>query len=153
MDRRIWWYLLVVLVLISGCKQPDGEEPLEEPIGEAAESIDKSEATAAPAVSPEQMLWVYQARGNRQCEGGGISLEESAGKLTENGIAVQESSCGGRTDRLYPSVCGGPTGDILLHLIHRDSLDASLELGFDPVSRIEYQRRSCAPAGAKGERY
>jgi len=103
----------------------------------------------APPVQAEELIWVYEARGNKQCEqGGGISLEDSSAKLTGNGVEVQESRCGVRTDRMYPSVCGGATGDILLHLIGRGSLDAALELGFDPADKIQYQNRACEGTGS-----
>lgn len=107
-------------------------------------------AAEEPAVQAEELVWVFQGRGNRQCEGGGTSLEQSSAKLTDSGVQVQESRCGTRTDRMYPAVCGGPTGDILLHLISMDSLDAALELGFDPADQIQYQQRGSCPENGGG---
>ncbi|WP_299591988.1 hypothetical protein [uncultured Microbulbifer sp.] len=90
-----------------------------------------------------QSLWVMQPRGNRQCEGGGKSLESSGADLAQNGIKVQESRCGVRTDRMYPSVCGGATGDLLMHRIPASFLDAALELGFDPAKQGQYKLVDC----------
>ncbi|MBN8431154.1 hypothetical protein JF535_09860 [Microbulbifer salipaludis] len=99
---------------------------------------------AAPAAQQGgQSLWVMQPRGNRQCEGGGRSLEASGAELAQNGIKVQESRCGVRTDRMYPSVCGGATGDLLMHRIPASFLDAALELGFDPAKPGQYQFVDC----------
>ena len=135
--------LLVVAGLVSACGQRTDREPAAEA---EAERVEKPAETEAPAVPAEQLIWVFEARGNRQCESGGTSLEESGAKLTDNGVSIQESRCGVRTDRMYPSACGSPTGDVLLHLIDKDTLDAALELGFDPVDQIEYQHNDC-PSG------
>ncbi|WP_323844785.1 hypothetical protein [Microbulbifer magnicolonia] len=141
-------FVLLVLALVIGLsacgertdkKAEQATEVVEEPAQQPEE----------PAVQAEELIWVYRGRGNRQCEGGGMSLEESGAKLTDNGVAVQDSRCGTRTDRMYPAVCGGPTGDILLHLIAKDSLDAALELGFDPADQIQYQNGKC-PANNTG---
>ncbi|MBB5209966.1 hypothetical protein [Microbulbifer hydrolyticus] len=98
---------------------------------------------AMPEQQDAQSLWVMQPRGNRQCEGGGKSLEASGAELAQNGIKVQESRCGVRTDRMYPSVCGGATGDLLMHRIPASFLDAALELGFDPAKMGQYKFVEC----------
>lgn len=134
--------LLALSLVFAGCGQRADREktaPQDEPQSTAEEE--------APPVQAEELIWVLEGRGSKQCEGGGISLEESAAKLTDSGVEVQESRCGVRTDRMYPSVCGGPTGEILLHLVDQESLDAALELGFDPADRIEYQHKSCSGSG------
>lgn len=133
--------LLVLVILLAACGQRADRDSA------AAEKKDAESATAErepPAVQAEELIWVFEARGNKQCEqGSGTGLEESSAKLVSNGVEVQESRCGVRTDRTYASVCGGATGDILLHLLHRDSLDAALELGFDPADQIQYQHKAC----------
>ena len=101
------------------------------------------EPAQEPEMPAEQLIWIYEARGDKQCEQGGTTLEESSAKLTDSGVEVQESRCGVRTDRMYPSVCGGKTGNILLHLISQDKLDAALEMGFDPADQVEYQNQPC----------
>lgn len=138
--------LLAVTVIFVGCGQrADREEAAEEASTAGPEApAGKDE----PAVQAEELIWVLEASGSRQCEGGGTSLGDSARKLTDSGVDVQESRCGVRTDRMYPAVCGGPTGDILLHLIGRESLDAALELGFDPSDQVEYEHKSCPDSGS-----
>lgn len=152
LNRKILPALLVLLISIvfSACgekaqkvtamqeKAKDGANGVQE-----AQPLQKSATGGESAAQPQEMAWVFTERGNRQCEGGGTSLQESATRLSSGGVAVQESRCGSRTDRMYPAVCGGLTGDILLHLISRDSLDTALELGFDPAEQIEFQRRDC----------
>ncbi|MGL6162633.1 hypothetical protein [Microbulbifer sp.] len=136
-------YLLPLLILaITACDQ--GERTKSEADEAAAgDTAGQPSVESEKPVRPEELIWVYEARGSRQCEGGGTTLEESSGKLTSNGVEVQESHCGARTDRMYPAVCGGPTGDILLHLVSKKSLDAALELGFDPADQIQYERGNC----------
>lgn len=136
---------LVLTLMASGCDQ--GEKEQSEPGAEVEEDTVTATEPEQPPVRAEELIWVFQARGNRQCEGGGTTLEQSGTRLTDNGVDVQESRCGARTDRMYPSVCGGATGDILLHLISKDSLDAALELGFDPAAQIEYKGGDC-PKGS-----
>lgn len=133
--------LLLPLVFLVACgERADKAKPQIETTEQppAAEAPDTQE----PAVE-EESIWVVEARGNRQCEGGGISLEESSAKLSGNGVKVLESRCGVRTDRMYPSVCGGATGDILLHRVSQSHMDAALELGFDPAAQVQYSMSAC----------
>ncbi|WGL16609.1 hypothetical protein PVT68_17845 [Microbulbifer bruguierae] len=161
---RSWQSLAVATVMlvgfcVAGCGDRSGNQALPK------NSSPEKNAASAPDPAPEDMpaagedeqgvvraagtIWVVEPRGSRQCEGGGLSVEQSRGKLVGNGVKVIESRCGVRADRMYPSVCGGPTGDILLHRIPSDLLDAALELGFDPVSNIPYRFSSCTQAGGE----
>lgn len=88
-------------------------------------------------------IWVQKAKGNRQCEAGGITLPHSTNKLITSGVTVLESRCGVRTDSAYPSVCGGATGDILLHRIASTHLDSALELGFNPAQTGKFEFDKC----------
>ncbi|WP_193164582.1 hypothetical protein [Microbulbifer hainanensis] len=127
---------LVFAVALGACGQR--AEKKAEQVPEVTE-----EPAQEPEMQAEELIWVYEARGDKQCEQGGTTLEESSAKLTDSGVEVQESRCGVRTDRMYPSVCGGETGNILLHLISQDKLDAALEMGFDPADQVEYQNQPC----------
>ncbi|MFC6632180.1 hypothetical protein [Microbulbifer taiwanensis] len=145
-DALLLPLVLALSLAVAACGQRADEKAEEK----SADAVEEPAAEAeTPAVQAEELIWVYRARGNKQCEGGGMSLEESGTKLTGNGVAVQESRCGVRTDRMYPAVCGGPTGDLLLHLIAMDSLDAALELGFDPADQVQYQSGNCPTNGAR----
>ncbi|WP_308366871.1 MULTISPECIES: hypothetical protein [unclassified Microbulbifer] len=138
-------YLLPLLLVlaIAACDQRERKKTEADEAAAGATAGQPTVDDEKPAVRPEELIWVFEARGSRQCEGGGTTLEESSGKLTGNGVEVQESHCAARTDRMYPSVCGGATGDILLHLVSKKSLDTALELGFDPADQIQYERGSC----------
>ncbi|WP_143186872.1 hypothetical protein [Microbulbifer donghaiensis] len=143
MNRNVFLLSALALVVgLSACGQR-AEKKLEKTEPATATATEEQAAPEEPAVQAEELIWVFRASGSRQCEGGGMSPEESSGKLTSNGVIVQESSCGVRTDRMYAAVCGGPTGDILLHLIEKDALDAALELGFDPADQIQYEKGDC----------
>ncbi|HEY8567963.1 hypothetical protein [Microbulbifer sp.] len=160
-----WMVAMVALTALvcAGCDDRGAKSP--EPSNEESKMMPKdsnsegaSTETSVPA-SPQNSgpqgqvtdtLWVMESRGTRQCEGGGLTVEQSRGKLVDSGIQVVESRCGVRTDRMYPQVCGGATGDILLHRIPSGMLDAALELGFDPVGNVSYQFSSCAPKPVTG---
>lgn len=162
--RHAWLRVLLAIALtavIGGCDssqkqgpdtktpdQPEGQQQQTEDTPEmsdknAADAEANSGAAAAEQKQSAQSLWVMQPRGNRQCEGGGKSLESSGAELAQNGIRVQESRCGVRTDRMYPSVCGGATGDLLMHRIPASFLDAALELGYDPAKTGQYKFVDC----------
>ncbi|WP_231757683.1 hypothetical protein [Microbulbifer elongatus] len=167
--RQPWIYIVCmafVAVIVTGCDAShktseaggdkatvgEGPVPAEQPdtTPDSAQGDTDDSASADQAATDNSNLWVMQARGNRQCEGGGRTLEASAAQLAENGIKVQESRCATRTDRMYPSVCGGATGDLMLHRIPSDFLDAALELGFDPAKPGSYQLGDCPKVQSGG---
>ena len=153
--------LFLAVITLAGC---DGRKPgpdtrtdrgaPEASVADDANPAGGSNDTGQEAASGDESdtLWVMQARGNRQCEGGGVTLEQSRASLEGSGITVSESRCAVRTDRMYPSVCGGATGDILVHRIPSSMLDAALELEFDPADTVPHNFSECPPdkgAGAK----
>lgn len=163
MEFKKWMVAIVTLavLVLAGCDDRNARSPDQnKPGGEMAPTDSNGDDTGAVPSAPEAQqnsgpqvsdtLWVMESRGTRQCEGGGLTVEQSRGKLADGGIQVVESRCGVRTDRMYPSVCGGATGDILLHRIPTGMLDAALELGFDPVGNVAYQFSSCAPKPGSG---
>lgn len=131
---------LVLAMAACGAKE---EKAMENRVENIPGSAQPEVTSSSPAPKPGVLVWVYRKSGRKQCESGGMTLQQSLAKLRENGIAVQESRCGVRTDRMYPAVCGAPTGDILLHLVGMDALDAALELGFDPAEQVQYQFSAC----------
>ncbi|SDJ57126.1 hypothetical protein [Microbulbifer yueqingensis] len=137
----------VLLLAIFGCAPREEEDtPAAEDTSADNGAAAQEEKNGLQAVPAEELIWVFRARGNRQCENGGTTLEQSRNQLSAAGVEIQESRCGTRTDRMYASVCGGQTGDILLHLVRKTALDAALQQGYDPAGNIEYQQASC-PAG------
>lgn len=145
----------VCLMVVGGCdssQKQAADAPAQKPStqqeAEAAPDMSEQKSTGTDAAAGQQeqgsqSIWVMESRGNLQCEGGGKSLASSGAELAQNGIRVQESRCGVRTDRMYPSVCGGITGDLLLHRIPANFLDAALELGFDPARSEQYKFVDC----------
>lgn len=92
-------------------------------------------------VTPEVLvttddLLVYSDREVRQCESDGVSLEANAQILINAGIDVIKSTCGIRTGVEYPTVCGGATGDILVHEIRSVNLSDAEQLGFQEMSTL-----------------
>ncbi|MFA0809983.1 hypothetical protein [Microbulbifer epialgicus] len=134
---------LTLVVAVAACGGAKEEQAMENQVENTPGPTQPEVTPSAPAPRPGELVWVYRKSGRKQCEGGGMTLQQSLAKLRENGIAVQESRCGVRTDRMYPAVCGAPTGDILLHLIGMDALDAALELGYDPAEQMQYQFSAC----------
>lgn len=70
--------------------------------------------------------------GALQCEPP-ISLESSARKLLDAGIDVLKSSCGSQTGVGYAAVCGGLSGELLVHEIRRVDVPEAERLGFQEI--------------------
>jgi len=99
---------------------------------------------------PSDVL-IYVDRGARQCESSGMSADESAQTLIVAGVDVLQSSCGIRTGVAYAAVCGGETGQIILHEIRAVNLPTARQLGYelastliDTASGTGYQSVDCA---------
>ena len=85
--------------------------------------------------SPGNRL-VFESRQSLQCESDGLTPEQSAQKLTNGGIDVIRSTCGNQTGVGFPAVCGGPTGEILVHEIRAVNIEDAEELGFAVVEAL-----------------
>lgn len=96
--------------------------------------------------------WLFIAKGNRQCEGGGMTLSESRRRLESAGVKVLESRCGVRTDMAYIQVCGGATGDILLHHVEPSSLEKAVAAGYRPAGAIRFEFGECRHQEARPPR-
>lgn len=88
-----------------------------------------------------QSLQVYEQTGEKQCEGGGLTLAESQAKLTSAGIAVQDSSCGIQTGVAMMAMCGGPTANIYTHKINADDFEKARQLGFADLESLVNSER------------
>jgi hypothetical protein len=100
--------------------------------------------------APESVL-IFADRGSIQCESDGISPETSAQTLITAGIDVLQSSCGIRTGVVFAAVCGGETGEIVVHEIRGVNLPTAEELGFrrtdtlvDPEAGTGFELVDCA---------
>jgi len=88
---------------------------------------------------------VYEGRGRLQCDfTGGITPEQSAMKLIREGVDVLRSGCGGMTEVAFAAVCGGPSGELVLHEIRSANLDTAERAGFRDVSELK------VPGGSQG---
>lgn len=80
---------------------------------------------------------VFEGRGRLQCDfTGGITPAQSAMKLTGAGVDVLQSGCGVMTGVAFAAVCGGPSGEILLHEIRTVNLDTAERAGFIPAQEL-----------------
>ena len=88
---------------------------------------------------------VFEGSGRLQCDfTGGITPEQSAMKLTREGVDVLRSGCGGMTEVAFAAVCGGPSGELVLHEIGSANLDTAEHVGFREVSELK------VPGGGQG---
>ncbi|WP_295801229.1 hypothetical protein [uncultured Microbulbifer sp.] len=140
--KRNWLLLFAVgLLLSAGAVGQETEEKTEAATDSATES-DES-AKADDSASEQPLIWVFRHRRVKQCDDTEMSLEESRIKLKDAGVAVHQSSCGFRTDTVFVSGCGEPTGQILLHLIRGNALDAVIDEGYGPAEQVKYQVVTC----------
>lgn len=73
---------------------------------------------------------VYRSAEKRQCEEGGLTSAQSIAALTGAGVHVMRSGCGMLAGVMYPAVCGGATGDIVLHEIAGADLPSATGAGY-----------------------
>jgi hypothetical protein len=79
---------------------------------------------------------IYRSANAIQCETPGISLEKSAGSLTDNNIEIFSSYCGVQTGLAIMAMCGAGTTGIRLHEIAGTDLSDAEQIGFSPVSEL-----------------
>jgi hypothetical protein len=87
---------------------------------------------------------VYISSGAEQCQSNGMSPQASAQRLINAGVDVLKSDCGVLTGVAFPAVCGGPTGDILVHEIRAANLPDAERLGFQDVATLTAAGRGYA---------
>jgi len=84
---------------------------------------------------------VFEGRGRLQCDfTGGRTPQQSAMKLTGAGVDVLRSGCGVMIGVAFAAVCGGSSGDILLHEIRQENLDTAERVGFVPADELVDRR-------------
>ena len=108
--------LLYLFVMVSGCQSEGDENNI---------------------IPPEEQELVYKNTEAIQCESTGITVNESAQILINNGIDVTSSFCGFFTGLAVITVCGEGTQDIHLHLIHSQNTQDAINAGFELVSEID----------------
>ncbi|HEU4780894.1 MAG TPA: hypothetical protein VFS58_13510 [Steroidobacteraceae bacterium] len=80
---------------------------------------------------------VFASRERLQCDfTGGITPQQSEQKLIREGVDVLRSGCGGMTEVAFAAVCGGASGDIVLHEIRSVNLDTAERVGFGSVAEL-----------------
>ncbi len=73
-------------------------------------------------------VFVYKADGTKQCGiGSATSLQQAAQELTDVKIISQENKSDGK---LYPMVCGAPTGKVNAFEIPESDLSKATAVGF-----------------------
>ena len=145
---RHWLLLFAVgLTLSVGALGQEAEDKpaAETDSADTASDTPSEDATAKSDSSSNQqpLIWVFRHRRVKQCDDSEMTLEESRTKLKDAGVAVHQSSCGFRTDQVFVSGCGEPTGQILLHLIRGNALDTAIDEGYGPAEQVKYQVVTC----------
>ncbi len=108
--------------------------------GEEGEEMDAPQERIMPG-----NVTVFSSRGRLQCDfTGGITPQQSELKLTREGVDVLRSGCGVMTERAFAAVCGGPSGELVLHEIRSVNLDTAERIGFSAVDELK------VPGGSKG---
>ena len=79
---------------------------------------------------------VFEDRQSLQCESDGITSAASAQRLINAGIDVLSSTCGYRTGVAFAAVCGGATGEILVHEIRAANVEDAVPLGFAEITSL-----------------
>ncbi|WP_232314491.1 hypothetical protein [Grimontia marina] len=64
-----------------------------------------------------------------------MSISESEVQLHNSGVEVFSSKCG-VLDGGFAQICGGKTGDILLHTINSRYENLAVAMGYQPVSAL-----------------
>lgn len=147
MLRKLVPLLAVSLMLSAGALGQDTEDKPDAEADSAAKSSEaqaqESTAKSDDASNQQPLIWVFRHRRVKQCDDTEMTLEESRTKLKDAGVAVHQSSCGFRTDTVFVSGCGEPTGQILLHLIRGNALDTAIDEGYGPAEQVKYQVVTC----------
>jgi hypothetical protein len=85
--------------------------------------------------SPGTRVSLYKYVGSVQCTGGGTSLPAMERQLTDAGIQVLTSTCGG-DGKMYAAVCGAADGRIGIFEVPAAQARAASALGFAPLSNL-----------------
>ncbi|GMG87566.1 hypothetical protein [Biformimicrobium ophioploci] len=164
---KVMAIVLTAVLGISGCIEAQQDSPVkakndtgterqetQERIGPRTSSGQLRTQDGSKPEVPSQTGagWIFVSKGSRQCEGGGMTLDQSKGRLESAGVKVVASSCGVRTDMMYIQVCGGATGDILLHQVDPRDMDKALAAGYRPASAIKFEFSACRHQDARPPR-
>jgi basic membrane lipoprotein Med (substrate-binding protein (PBP1-ABC) superfamily) len=85
----------------------------------------------------DEKATIYINNGAIQCESEGMSAQQTAQQLIDNGIDVVMSNCGSLTGVAVPTACGQGDIYINLHVINAQNLPDAQELGFETVSSLK----------------
>ncbi|NGN97000.1 hypothetical protein G5S52_04835 [Grimontia sp. S25] len=91
---------------------------------------------AGCAIKPAEEITVYKTKGAVQCESSGMSIFESESLLRNSGVDVIFSQCGVLEGMSFAQMCGGKTGDILVHTINARYGDLAASMGYEPVATL-----------------
>jgi hypothetical protein len=94
--------------------------------------------------APEQLSRVWIDAGGLQCTpGSGASLMDTRRRLTDAGVPVAASSCGGNPDGVAPAMCGASDMRTYIFDIDARAQEAAVKLGFR-VAPVGYKPISWA---------
>lgn len=77
---------------------------------------------------------VVISNGKTQCQNNALPISITKNYLLDVGIEVRTQHCGILNGVMYPSVCGGRTGQLHVFTITRDNIIKAQELGFEALT-------------------
>lgn len=86
----------------------------------------------------ENHVLAYIDDGAVQCESDGLSADQTAQILIDDGIDVMLSHCGYLSGIAVAAQCGLGNTNINLHTINIQNIYDARELGFEPVSSLKH---------------
>ncbi|WP_133407254.1 hypothetical protein [Parashewanella tropica] len=84
-----------------------------------------------------QQVQVYINDGAKQCIGGGLTIKQTAEKLSKDGVEVITSSCGTINGMMVIAQCGAPELSVNIHTISHSDLNKAVKLGFKPLADLK----------------
>jgi tetrahydromethanopterin S-methyltransferase subunit H len=125
MNRKL--YISFILLILVACAS-DADSLME------TETIETNPMESKLTKANTTDIEIYISNGKKQCLNNALSIDVTKGYLDTAGINVSAHSCGLLNGVMYPSVCGGATGQVHVFTIEKSDLDKAKVLGFTAVS-------------------
>lgn len=152
MKTKIWLFAgLFAASALAGCNggsNDNDNDSADQAAGTSQPSRQESENGGQQVV--DDVVSVYRASGNLQCEPTQFLLSDSTAVLDTLGIEVEYSHCG--NDGLaHIQSCGAADGSIHVHQIHQDDLQVALDAGYASLSELDNSIETPCPESEDNE--
>ncbi|MDD1782759.1 hypothetical protein LRP49_16420 [Enterovibrio sp. ZSDZ35] len=94
-------------------------------------------AVASCAIKQPETTDVYIPKGAIQCETQGMTLSESTQRLASVGVTSVSAQCAEITGVMHSAVCGGQTGEIIVHTIATKEVLLAEQAGYKGVKALQ----------------